>query len=65
YTLKDAQPLPNNLKEALDALAKDRVIVEGLGETLIREFLKMKIAEWDEYHSMVTEWEKKSYIPIF
>ncbi|MEM4217092.1 MAG: glutamine synthetase family protein [Candidatus Methanomethylicaceae archaeon] len=65
YTLKDAEPLPNNLKEALDALAKDRVIVEGLGETLIREFLKMKIAEWDEYHSMVTEWERKSYIPIF
>ncbi|MCX8181894.1 MAG: glutamine synthetase family protein [Candidatus Methanomethyliaceae archaeon] len=65
YTLKEAEPLPNNLKEALDALTKDRVIVEGLGATLIGEFVKMKMAEWDEYHSIVTDWERRIYIPIF
>lgn len=65
YTLKDADPLPNNLREAVDALLKDRFIVENIGEALINEFVKMKIAEWDEYHSIVTDWERRSYIPVF
>lgn len=65
YTLKDAEPLPNNLREALYALVEDRVIVEGLGESLVGEFVKMKTVEWDEYHSMVTDWERRNYIPIF
>jgi glutamine synthetase len=65
YELRDAEPLPNNLKEALEALNKDSFMVESLGRGLVEEFIKMKEMEWDEYHSMVTDWERRSYIPIF
>jgi len=40
-------------------------MVESLGRDLVEEFIKMKEMEWDEYHSMVTDWERRSYIPIF
>ncbi|WP_256202049.1 glutamine synthetase [Sulfuracidifex metallicus] len=32
-----------------------------IGERLIDEFLKVKMAEVDEYEGNVTEWEYKTY----
>jgi len=39
-------PLPQNLGESLQALRKDQVLLEALGEDLARSFMAIRQAEW-------------------
>ncbi len=54
--------LPGTLAEALDALEKDDVILEALGEAITEPFIRAKRAEWDEYRIRVTPWELERYL---
>lgn len=56
--------LPQNLDEALKALAADRVVCSALGP-LAGEFLKLKRMEWIEYMRHVSDWETKTYLEFF
>lgn len=53
--------LPSNLKEALNELSKNEVIKEALGD-IYDSYMKAKNLEWEEYTSMVHDWEVKKYI---
>ena len=54
--------LPSTLGEALDALEKDPVLIEALGESLCNEFLRIKRKEWLHYaNQTVTDWEWETY----
>ncbi|TXT57676.1 MAG: Glutamine synthetase [Candidatus Thorarchaeota archaeon] len=54
--------LPTTLGEALDHLEKDKVIIEALGEPIIKSYIRLKRAEWEEYTSkIVTQWEWEKY----
>jgi len=55
------ESLPANLGEALDEMENDPLIKEILGEHIYEKFLKMKRAEWDEYNTQVTRWERQKY----
>jgi len=57
--------LPQNLGEALDALAADPVVCAGLGEALAGEFIRLKRMEWIEYSRHVSEWERERYAEFF
>ncbi|MDO9201913.1 MAG: type III glutamate--ammonia ligase, partial [Hydrogenophaga sp.] len=57
--------LPENLKEALDALEADRFMAEALGERLMGSYLSLKRQEWQEYHRTVSEWEINRYLSFF
>jgi glutamine synthetase len=57
--------LPQNLSEALDALRRDGLFAEALGEKLIAEFIEIKQAEWTEYHRSVSQWEIDRYLRFF
>lgn len=72
YTYSDADlkkhgisVLPQNLKEAIDALAKDKVICDALGEDLCGEFIDLKRREWIEYSRHVSDWEVNRYLEFF
>lgn len=72
YTLTEAERnekgidvLPQNLNEALDALAADSVLTERMGTEIVSEFLKVKRAEWIEYSRHVSDWELKRYAEFF
>lgn len=56
--------LPQSLSEALDELSRDEVIQAALGP-IYDEFMKVKSAEWDEYHGQVTQWEIDRYLTMF
>ena len=56
--------LPQSLDQALEALRQDEVIQEGLG-VIYDEFVKLKEAEWLEYHSRVSQWEVDKYLTMF
>ncbi len=54
--------LPRDLGEALDHLAKNRVIQAALGEHIYTHFMKNKRREWQEYIGQVHEWEVERYL---
>jgi glutamine synthetase len=57
--------LPGSLAEALDALEADAVVRGALGETLAREFVAAKRAEWHDYSRHVSAWEHRRYGAAF
>ncbi len=57
--------LPQSLKEAVDALEKDKVICDALGPELAKEFIELKRMEWVEYSRHVSEWELNRYLEFF
>ena len=62
---KNIDVLPTSLAEALDALKKDRVLQETLGEHLFERYIDVKTKEWDEFKKQVTGWEIETYLDIF
>jgi glutamine synthetase len=54
--------LPGSLKEAIDELEADQVLMDALGEHTGPGFVEAKRAEWDEYRIQVTEWELERYL---
>jgi glutamine synthetase len=55
--------LPQNLPEALDELERDEVIQAGLG-AIAPEFIRLKRAEWNEYHRQVSSWEVERFLTL-
>ena len=54
--------LPGTLREALEALAKDRVIREALGSHVYEHLVQDKQLEWDSYRIAVHQWELDKYL---
>jgi len=61
--------LPANLLDATRNLAQDDVLREALGraidEDYVDYFVRVKQAEFREYHEQVTDWELKRYLSLF
>lgn len=57
--------LPSNLNEALDALIRDPVIMEALGDHVLLHFIEAKRIEWNMFRTQVTEWEREQYFTIY
>ncbi len=62
---KGIKLLPQSLHEAIDALETDKVICDGLGPDLAREFIRLKRMEWTEYSRHVSDWESRRYLEFF
>jgi len=62
---KGIKLLPQSLHEAIDALESDKVVCEGLGADLAREFIRLKRMEWTEYSRHVSDWESRRYLEFF
>lgn len=57
--------LPTSLPDALDALERDSVLHQGLGEAFVREFLEVKRAESDELLLQISAAEFSRYIDFY
>jgi glutamine synthetase len=57
--------LPGNLSEALDALEKDDLMRDTLGEHIFSHFLEAKQEEWSDYIQQVSSWEQKRYLKVY
>lgn len=60
-----ASRLPANLGEALDAFATDALMEETFGKQFHADYGAYKRAEWDEYNTVVDEWEIKKYLKLW
>ena len=57
--------LPQDLGQALDALAADEVMRAALGPLLTQEFIRLKRAEYEAYADHVSDWELERYAARF
>ena len=53
--------LPDTLKDALEEMAKDALILDVLGQHVAEHYIKGKMKEWDEYQTRVSSWELEKY----
>ena len=54
--------LPSSLKEAIDCLGSDKVILDAIGPEIAKNYIKLKRKEWNQYSNrIVTEWEWEMY----
>lgn len=61
----EAPRLPASLGEALDALAADACLSDGLGAGFVDYFRQIKHAEIARYEAEVSEWEQREYFEMF
>ena len=54
--------LPGSLEEALAAMKKDKLVMETLGRHVSSQYIAGKEAEWDEYRTRVSSWERDKYM---
>ncbi|KZE38117.1 glutamine synthetase [Bhargavaea cecembensis] len=59
------EDLPASLKEALDALAGDKVIQHALGGHIYKNFVDTKEAEWNMFRTTVHPWEREQYMKMY
>ena len=57
--------LPDTLKDALEELEKDALILDVLGQHVAEHYIKGKMREWDEYQTRVSSWELEKYLVIY
>ncbi|GEK32470.1 type I glutamate--ammonia ligase [Kurthia sibirica] len=57
--------LPVNLDDALQALAKDKVIQEALGAHIYENFREAKEIEFDMFRTQVHQWERDQYLKMY
>ena len=54
--------LPTSLGEALDRLAKDKVVKSALPGEMYQVFEHYKRDEWERFLATVTEWDLEMYL---
>lgn len=57
--------LPPSLKEAIDELKRDRVLLDTLGEHAVEHFIEAKEIEWDMFRTTVHPWEREQYMQSY
>jgi glutamine synthetase type III len=60
HTVTGVKRLPLNLLDALRELEKSDILRKRLGEPFVSSYLKLKHADWSEYASTLTEWERRT-----
>ncbi|MCL1838827.1 MAG: glutamine synthetase family protein [Propionibacteriaceae bacterium] len=58
------KPLPRSLGMAIDVMEDSQLVADTLGEHAFEFFLRNKKAEYDQYRSVVTEWELSKFLPL-
>jgi glutamine synthetase len=57
--------LPGNLREAMDALMADGLVVSTLGDHVVTKFMEAKEREWEDYRMHVHQWELDHYLKVY
>lgn len=58
------EPLPENLSEAIGAMAGSELVADVLGEHVFEYVLRNKRAEWEQYRREVTPYERRRYLAL-
>ena len=61
---KDARRLPLNLLDALRALSNNAMLREALGTPFVDSYVKLRMAEWQDYMAYLTDWERERSLDV-
>ena len=64
HTVTDAPKLPLNLLDALRNFDRDSELKATLGDEFAAAYLKLKHAEWNQYASHFTQWERDNTLDV-
>ena len=59
------EALPGSLEEALVCMKKDKLIMDTLVEHVTGQYIAGKEAEWEEYRTRVSSWERDKYMILY
>jgi glutamine synthetase len=62
---KGVKMLPRTLLEAIEEFEKDPFTSTVLGEGLTQSYVKLKTAEWWDFHNAISSWEIEKYLDKF
>ena len=62
---RNLDALPETLKDALEEMRRDELIMDVLGEHVARHYIQGKMREWQEYQSRVSSWELEKYLVTY
>lgn len=62
---REIDTLPGDLGEALEALERDEVVRQALGEHVLERYLTAKRRELQEYRLAVSPWEIERYLEVY
>lgn len=65
YEETDHAPLPRSLMDAVEALKKDSIFRERIGDAFIDYIIAMKESEIGRYLTHVSDWEHREYFEFF
>jgi glutamine synthetase len=57
--------LPADLGAAVQALARDTLLIQAVGEDFCQQFMTLKTQEWQAYTQSVSSWELQHYAKAF
>lgn len=61
----DARGLPESLVSAIHSFSGSSFYRQSLGDEFVDYLVRIKSAEWDRYHQMVSEWEQAEYFGLY
>jgi glutamate---methylamine ligase len=61
---KNARRLPLNLLDALRTLDASTMLREALGARFVDAYLKLRLTEWQDYMSYLSEWERERSLDV-
>lgn len=64
HTVTDAPKLPLNLLDALRAYEADTTLVEMMGTSFSKAYVKLKQREWDSFTAHFSQWEHDNTIDV-
>jgi glutamate---methylamine ligase len=64
HTVPDLPRLPLNLLDALRALQASETLTQAFGEGFTRAYVRLRLAQWDEYSRHLTQWERDTTLDI-
>ena len=59
-----ARRLPANLLDALRALDASTMLRQALGSPFVDSYVKLRMAEWHDYMSYLTDWERDRTLDV-
>ncbi len=64
HKVRAAKMLPSTLHDALRLLDKAKVLRAAMSDEVIDSYVKLKMREWSDYTSHLSEWERRNTLDI-
>ena len=58
--IKGVDKLPLNLLDAIRLTDKDKIVRQGLGNSFVNSYTKLKMQEWLDYAKHLSQWEREN-----